>query len=134
VEIRTGDREILARGDSFLERPVDPDLVLVGLPSHLKDRARVGEALEHERLDSGGLVGLGPAAVDVLTPLLAQLFIRNPPLENAVEALPDVEQLVLELAPLGPFGLSALVFVVEMLVVADERVQLLVERQSRGLR
>jgi hypothetical protein len=68
-----------------------PELVLVRLPTHLHHRARVGEALEGKRLDGVGLVRLGPAAVDVLPPLLAQLLVGNPLIEKAVEPLANGE-------------------------------------------
>ena len=121
MQIRLVDRQILPRSDAFLQRAVDPDLVLVRLAANLHDRARVGEALEGKRLDPGGLVRLGPAVVDVLAPLLAELLVRNPFLEQAVESLANVECLVLELAPRRPFELLTLELVVQVLVVVDER-------------
>jgi hypothetical protein len=91
----------------------------------LHDRARVGEALEHERLDPRGLIRLGPTVVDVLPPLLAELFVRNPLLEQSIEPLANCEQLVLELAPRRSLRLLMLELVVEVLVVMNERGQFL---------
>src|SRR6266566_4654819 len=128
------DGQILLRRDAFLQRSVDPDLVLVGLSAKLHDRARVVDALERQGLDAGGLVRLRTAAVHVLPPLFAQLIVGNPLVEQAVESLADVAQLILELAPRRALGLLVLELVVQMLVVVDERTQLLPKRKRCRLR
>ena len=134
VQVRLVDGQILSRRDAFLQRAVDPDLVLVGLAADLHDRACVRDALERERLDARRLFRLRAAVVDVLAPLLAKLLVGNPLFEHAVEAFACLQQLLLELASRRALGLLMLELVVQVLVVMDERVQLLVERKRCRLR
>ena len=98
MQNRLVGREILPRRDPFLQRAVNPDLVLVRLPANLQNRARVRDPLKDKRLDPGRPVRLGPAFVDVFPPLLSQVLVGNPLLEDSVEPLANFEQLVLKLA------------------------------------
>ncbi len=98
------------------------------MPADLHDRARVGEALERERLDPCGLVRRA-GGCGCTRPTVTQLLPRNPLFEQSVESFARLKQLLLELASRRSLGLLPLDLVVQVLVVVDKRVQLLVERK-----
>jgi hypothetical protein len=124
---RDGDREVLVGIDSLDQRAVDRDLELLTLlAANLDNRAgHVRPAGEDERPNLGRTVRLRCAVVEVVLPGAAELLFRDPLLELAVELLTDVEQLVLDAPPRRRLGRRAVMLVLEMPVIADERLELL---------
>jgi hypothetical protein len=68
----------------------------------------------------------------VVAPLRPELLVGHPLLEHTVEPLAYVQQPVLEPASDARLGPGALVLVLEVVVVPDERLQLLAERAAVG--
>jgi hypothetical protein len=130
---RNGDGEILFAGHTLDERAVNSDLeLLTGTTPDLDHgTGRVRAAREDERQDRFGAVRLRPAVVQMLTPRAAKVCLGDPLVEDAVEPPADVEQLVLDTPPRCGVDRSAVVLVVQVAVVANERLELF-SRWKRG--
>jgi hypothetical protein len=122
-----GDGEVLVGVDPFDRRAVDRDLELLTLlAANLHDRAgHVRPAREDERANLGRTVRLRGPVVEVLPPGAAELLLWNPLLEHSVEPLADVEQLVLDVPPRRRLRRCAVMLVLEVPVIPDERLELL---------
>lgn len=134
MERRHHRGEVLLRRDALDERAVDPYLKLLALPSaHLDVGAGLRHTAEDERTDRLRSVGLGRAVVQVFPPRPAQLLVVDPFVQQAVETRAGVEQPVLDPPPHTALELGALVLVLEVVVVVDQRLELLAQRQRLEL-
>jgi hypothetical protein len=122
-----GDGEVLVGVDPFDRRAVDRDLELLTLlAANLHDRAgHVRLAREDERANLRRTVRLRGPVVEVLAPGAAELLLWNPLLELSVKPLADVEQLVLDAPPRRRLRRCAVMLVLEVPVIPDERLELL---------
>jgi len=113
----------------FHELTVDIDDKLPGrIATGLEDRAGLRSPLEHHRPDRGWTRRLAAAVMKEIPPRLAGALVGNVLGEQMLEAPAILIQAQLEVTPNRPLRVRALVLALDVVVVPDQRFELLPAR------